>query len=644
MSLYHISLLSLPLLFACAPMSAHAAAAADVRPDDELVVTAFRTPVEWDKVASSVTVLDQQAIEQAQPLAITDILVRTPGISLSRNGGYGTATSVRIRGADAGQSVMVIDGMRISDPSSTAGGYGFANLFADDISRIEILRGPQSILWGSDAIGGVVNVQTVRPTRALEGSFAFEGGSRDTINARAAMGGTSPLIDWRVAGSAFSTDGVSARSNGTEGDGYRRRAASGNATIKLSSEISVDLRGYWAKGRNDFDGFAGDTTEYGRTEEWTLYAGFNALLLDGRFANRLAILQSDTQRRNFDPARTVRPINFDAHGRVRRYEYQGTLTLSDMAQIVFGAERDEQRMTTASPNDSAAPYLLTPHRTDTDSLYGEMRLTPVKGVTLSGGVRRDHNSRFGNNTAFSGGAVWSIEEGNTVLRASYDEGFKAPSLYQLFSDYGSAGLRPEKAKGWEIGFEQAVGQLLRLSATWFDRDTDNLIDFAYCPTSGALPSECYIPGTTTERFGYYANVKQSHARGLELSGSLEWRGLFADANYSWIKAEDRTSGRNYGRQLARVPRHMANGELGYRFPFGLKASVAVRYAGEIYDRATGTARLDDYWLTDLRADWQVRPGLSLYGRVENLSDTHYETASGYGTLGRSFHAGIRSRF
>ncbi|MGC4250470.1 MAG: TonB-dependent receptor [Sphingobium sp.] len=643
MSLCRISLLGLPLLFACGPTIAHAADVAE-RPDDELIVTAFRTPVEWDKVASSVTVLDQQAIEQAQPLALTDILVRTPGISLSRNGGYGAATSIRIRGADAGQSVMVIDGMRMSDSSSIAGGYGFANLFADDIGRIEILRGPQSILWGSDAIGGVVNVQTVRPAKALEGSFSLEGGSRDTVNARAAVGGTSELIDWRVAGSAFSTGGISARSNGTEEDGYSRRAASGTATVKLSSEISVDLRGYWAKGRNNFDGSAGDTREYGATEEWTLYAGFNAVLLDGRFTNRLAILQSDTQRRNFDPRRTTRPINFDAHGRTRRYEYQGTFTLSGMTQIVFGAERDEQRMTTASPNDSATPYMLTPHRTDTDSLYAELRLTPVAGVTLNGGVRRDHNSRFGNNSVFSGGAVWSIDQGNTVLRASYDEGFKAPSLYQLFSDYGSAGLRPEKAKGWEVGIEQAVGNILRLSATWFDRDTDNLIDFAYCPTSGTRPSDCYIPGTDTQRFGYYANVKKSHAKGLELTGSLEWRGLFADANYSWIMAEDRTSGSTYGRQLQRVPRHMANGELGYRFPFGLKASVAVRYSGETYDKATGTAKLDDYWLTDLRADWQLLPGLSLYGRVENLSDRHYETASGYGTLGRSFYAGIRSRF
>lgn len=154
-----------------------------------IVVTALRTPVAQDRISSTVTVLDQADIEREQPLAVTDVLLRTPGISLTRNGGYGTATSLRIRGADSGQSVLVIDGMRLADPSTTDGGYNFANLMADDIARIEVLRGPQSILWGSNAIGGVINVQTVQPQKALEGGFAVEAGSRDTVSARGGIGG-----------------------------------------------------------------------------------------------------------------------------------------------------------------------------------------------------------------------------------------------------------------------------------------------------------------------------------------------------------------------------------------------------------------------------------------------------------------------
>ncbi|GLK44493.1 MULTISPECIES: TonB-dependent receptor plug domain-containing protein [Novosphingobium] len=616
---------------------------------DNILVSALRTPVAIERVSATVTVLGEPAIVALQPIALTDALLRTPGVSMSRNGGYGTTTSLRIRGADAGETVMVIDGMRLSDPSATAGGYGFSNLLLDDVDRIEILRGPQSILWGSDATGGVVNVRIRRPTEPLEGSFAVEAGTHDTVSARAGVGGTSDLIDWRLSASRFTTDGISARANGTEADGFQRSAASGTVTVRVAPGVSLDLRGYWADGKNDFDGTSGDTLAYGTTKEWSGYAGLNFALLDGKLVNRVAVLQNVTDRENFDPTRSIRAITFDAHGRLRRYEYQGTYTFSDAIQAVFGAEREEQRMTTASPTNSATPYTLTPYAVDMDSLYAELRVSPVKGLTLDGGARYDHQSRFGGQTVWSAGAAYTPNEGATVLRASYDEGFKAPSLYQMYSAYGTADLAPQKAKGWEVGAEQNFGEALRLTATWFQRDTDNLIDFAYCPTAsdsgGTLPTACYIPGTTTTRFGYYANVKTAKASGLELAASAKLGVLFAEGNYSWTRAEDRTEGAStYGRQLQRVPRHMANAEAGIDLPQGLRASVAARYSGETFNAATGTAKLDDYWLIDFRAQVRIKENLMLQGRVENLTDKDYQTAAGYSALGRTVYVGVRSRF
>lgn len=626
------------------PALAEEAAPADA-PDPSIVVTALRSPVEQARVSATVTVLDEREIRAQQPIALTDLLLRTPGISLSRNGGFGTTTSLRIRGADASQTVMVIDGVRISDPSATGGGYSFSNLLIDDIERVEILRGPQSILWGSDAIGGVVNVLTRRAEQPLEGSMAVEAGTHSTVNAQAGIGGTGPLLDWRVSGSTFATDGISARSNGTEADGYRRKSASGTATLKLAPNLSMDLRGYWADARNEFDGTSVDSRAYGLTTEWTGYAGVNLVLFDGRLANRFAVLQTETDRENYDPARAIRPLNFDAHGRVRRFEYQGTLRVSDMVQAVFGAEREEQRMTTASPGNNRVPYALVPQSADTNSVYAELRVTPFEGFTVNGGVRHDDQSRFGGNTVFTGGAVYTPNAGRTVIRASYDEGFKAPSLYQLFSIYGSASLQPEKAKGWSVGAEHALGDAFHASATWFERDTENLIDFANCPTVGTSPAACFIPGTTTSRFGYYANVRKARAKGVELAGRAQVGVLFASGNYSWIASEDRSSGSSdFGRQLARVPRHLANVEGGVDLPQGLRASVAARYSGRTFDRAGNAAELPDYWLVDLRAQWRLAQGLTVHGRVENLADKRYETAGGYGALGRTVYFGIRSRF
>lgn len=626
---------------ACLASTAHAEDALDAG----IVVTALRTEVAQDRNSATVTVLDEKAIGEAQPIAVTDILLRTPGVSLSRNGGYGAATSLRIRGADAGQTVMVIDGMRLADPSSTAGGHGFSSLMLDDIERIEILRGPQSILWGSDAIGGVVNVVTRRAEKPLEGGMAIEAGSHETVSARAGIGGASQSVDWRIAGSTFTTQGISARANGTEDDGYSRQAASGTATVRLAPGVSLDVRGYWADARNEFDGSSGDSRAYGVTEEWSAYAGLTFGLLDGKLVNRLAVLQNETDRRNFDPARAIRQITFDAHGRVRRFEYQGDYKLADGFDLVFGAEREEQEMRTASPSNTLTPYLLTPNKADTNSVYGQARVTPITGLTLNAGARYDHQSRFGSNTVFSGGLAYTPNAGATIVRASYDEGYKAPSLYQLFSAYGVADLGPEKAKGWQLGAEHRFGRAVHASATWFQRDTDNLIDFAYCPTSGAQPAVCYIPGTATTRFGYYANVKQARARGLELTGSARWNVFLVEANYSWIKAQDRSHDAVFhGRQLARVPRHLANIESGFELPSGLRASVAARYSGKSFNSASTAELLDDYWLVDLRAQWRVAEALTIHGRVENVTDKDYQTTTGYGSLGRTVYFGVRSRF
>lgn len=631
------------------PPPANAAADRDIAERD-IIVTALRTPVVRDRIASSVTVLDEEAIQREQPIALSDLLVRTPGVSMARNGGFGTSTSLRIRGADPDQTVLVIDGMRLADPSSTGGGYNFAHLLVGDAARVEILRGPQSILWGSHAIGGVVNVVSQRPQAPVEGSFDVEAGSRQTVHSRAAIGGTSKAVDWRLAGSAFTTDGISARSNGTEDDGYRRYGGSGRVTVRISENLSADLRGYYADARSEFDGSSGDTPAYSLHREWTGYAGLNLTLLDGRLRNRLAILETDTDRRNMDPRRLIRQMNYSAEGRIRRYEYQGDLALSDQWSLVLGAEREEQRLESGSPGNDDMAFVPLIAEADIDSVYAQLRVMPFARLTISGGARHDSHSDYGGETVFSAGAAWTPGASGTVLRVSYAEGFKAPTLYQLFSDYGFDGLDPERAKNWEAGVEQALlGDRVRLSAAYFERDTDNLIDFAYCPSGGPLPAECYIPGTDVERFGYYANVNRSEARGLELAGAAAFGGLRIDANYSWIAAEDRSEGPNFGNQLARTPRHLANVSADYRFPFDVTVGVSARYSGESFDRAQSSVGsrpdvLDDYTLVDLRTQVELAPGLGAFGRIENLFDTGFATARGYGTLGRSVYLGVRGRF
>ena len=631
------------------PIMSHAAAnsAENADASDTIIVSALRTPIDADRVPSSVTAIDQTAIEQAQPLALTDVLVATPGIALARNGGYGQVTSLRIRGADPSQSVVVIDGMRVADATATSGGFDFSQLFADDIARIEILRGPQSILWGSNAIGGIINVTTVAPTRPLQADFSVEAGSDQTVNAHAGLGGTSSLVDWRVSGTAFTTEGIPTLAGGTQPNGFVRQAASATTTFHLAPDLSFDLRGYWDSGRNSFSDtfslpagaiFSGD---YALTKQWSVYAGLNLGLFDGRFVNRLSAMQDQTDGEDLYPLQSP-PLAFVGHGRIRRYEYQGTLTAAKGFDLVFGAEREEQQMRVGSPYDAIQPYELFPLGAATDSLYGEARVTPLAGLTLNAGLRYDRHSQFGGNTVFSAGAVYTPDHGATLLRATYDQGFKAPSLYQLYSDYGNAGLRPERARGWEAGVQRmAWGKAVQFGAAWWERHTDNLITFAYCPEtlSPDTPPACAI-----NFYGYYANIDKAAGRGLELTAQARFARLFGDANYSIVVNEDRTPGApGYGQQLPRVPRHVFNGSLGYALSCGVTASVAVRWSGGSRDGAAPVT-LSGYTLVDLRAEWKAAPAVTLFGRIDNIGNAQYQTAWGYNSLGRTAYLGIRGHF
>nr|WP_246350763.1 TonB-dependent receptor [Sphingobium boeckii] len=613
-----------------------------------IIVTAARAPITSDQIASSVTVLDKPAIDASQAIIISDVLVRATGVTLTRNGGYGTATGVRIRGAESDQTVVVIDGVKLNDPSSTGGGYNFANLFVGDTAQIEILRGPQSILWGSQAIGGVVNIVTASPEKSLEGSFDVEAGSRQTFSARAGIGGVTGPVTWRLAGNAFTTDGISAlspRVGGVEPDRYTDVGGNGRVNVDLGGGAGLDLRGYYGRGRVEIDSTTRDTLDYSTTEDMLGYSAISVPLLDGRWRNRLAISATQTDRDSFGPTR-ARPQSLAAHGTNRRYEYQGGFAITQGWDATFGLEREESRLRTYNLPASLTAVIPTPTRGSArlDSLYGQLIAQVIDPLTITAGVRHDDHDRFGGNTVFGGGAILSLFNGNSLIRGNYAEGFKAPTLYQLQSEYGNAALKPETSEGWEAGLEQRLfDRAVTLSATYYARDAENLIVFYSC--SGAPAGLCLQPGSATiGRSGYYDNVSRTRTQGVELGGSVDVAGFALSGNYSWIDAEDRSPGATLGKKLRRLPRNTANGSIGYAFGFGLSLAAAVRWSGKAFENAANTQILDDYTLIDLRAALKAGDGLEIYARAENLFDEYYETARNYNTLGRSIHVGLRGRF
>lgn len=612
------------------PATAHA------EDSDSIIVSANRTQQITSEVAQSVTVITLDDITTRQSVAVIDLLRSVPGITVTTNGGLGTSTSVNIRGADSDQTVALIDGVKLNDPSTPGGGFNFGNLLTGNIERIEVVRGSQSVLWGSQAIGGVVNIVTRTPTEKLAVNAAAEYGWRDTARVVGNVSGKFGPVSASVGAGYLRTDGFSTFNEtrgGKERDGYRNFGANAKFNIALSDAISVDLRSWYSDGKVGIDGFLstppfsfGDTPEFARTKELVGYAGLNAALFDGHFRNRIAYTLTDTRRRNIDLTGGTELETFNAKGRNERFEYQGNLDLIDAVGATFGAEIEKASFRTSS---YGSPFSMADAQIN--SIYGQLSAKPVTGLTISAGARHDDHDTFGGKTTFSAGAVFTPNEGGTTLRASYGEGFKTPSLFQLFSEYGNKALTPESSRSWDAGItQQLLEGKIEVGATWFHRDTTNLINFIGCTV---------LTGICADRpDGTYDNVAKARAQGLEFALTLRpVEALRVQANYGYVDAINVATGRD----LARRPRHSINTSLDYDWAFGLKTGATITHVGDSFDNATNTRILEGYVLVDLRAAFPVTRNIELYGRIENLFNAQYETSFRYGTPRRAAYAGVR---
>jgi vitamin B12 transporter len=615
-----------------------AIAAAEQQSDTTIIVTANRGETSASDVGQSVSVITAAEIETRQSTAVVDLLRTVSGVTVNRNGGLGSVAFVNIRGADSDQTVALIDGVKINDPSSPGGGFNFGNLLTGNISRIEVVRGSQSVLWGSQAIGGVINIITREPTENLTFNANAEYGWRDTGQIVGNVSGKFGPVSASAGAGYLRSDSISIYNEArgaTERDGYKNYGANAKVNIALSDALSVDLRGWHSNGKVGIDGFApptfafGDTDEIAKTEETVGYAGLNLKLFDGRFRNRFAYARTDTDRENLDLSGPTPFQTFAAKGKNARLEYQGDFDITENYSLTFGAESEKSSYSTSSfggPVDRADVRI--------NGFYGQLSAKPLDGLTLTAGARRDDHDTFGGKTSLAANGVYSPNNGATTLRASYGEGFKTPSLFQLFSDFGNTSLQPESSKGWDAGVSQRLlDGAIEIGAIWFHRNTNNQIVFIGC---GPQVGIC-----TNRPFGTYDNVARAKAQGLELGLKLQpVDALTVQANYSLIDAENRTN----GLKLARRPSQSLNATIDYRWVFGLETGATITHVGKSFDNASNTRRVDGYVLVDLRARYPITQNVSLYGRIDNLFDEKYETIFLYGTPRRAAYAGVRLTF
>lgn len=592
--------------------------------DDDIVVTASGFEQPRSETGQAISVLDEDRLEELQSVSISDALRTLPGIAVATRGPVGSQSSVFIRGGNSSQTLVLIDGVRINDPSSPNAAFDFGALLTGNIGRVEVLRGPNSIIWGSQAIGGVINVQSLAPTEDLVARTGVEYGYADSVRASANLSGTSGSVEGSFGGAFYRTDGISALAGGTEKDGYDNWSANGRLKVNLTANVALDFRGYYNRGTIEYDspfGAGANALPVSRNRQFVGYVGAQFDLADGRLRNRISYARTDITRIGTDPV-VFSFNNFDVKGTIDRFEYHGSFDIADAATLVFGAEHER---TFASTSFEGAPADRARNRVS--SGFGQVILRPVKGLTLTGGIRHDDYSDYGGQTTLGANVAYTPNDGKTIVRATYGEGFRAPTLSEGQPPFGNPDLKPETARNFDIGAEHRfLDGKAQLYVTYFNRKSTDLIAFSFT----TFQSE---------------NIDRVRSEGVELGFAVQPTDrLSLQANYTLTNAINRSAGANFGNRLALRPQHLGSFTADWQTPWRLKVGATLLLAGDSFDNASNTVRLDGYALAHLRAAFPVSDRFELYGRVENVFDTDYVQVAGYNSYRRNAHVGVRATF
>ncbi len=620
-----------------------ALAGAAVKADEveKVIVTATRIETPTAEVGSDVTVITADEIKKSQKTTVEALLRSVGSLDVVSAGGPGSATSIFIRGAKSEHTLVLIDGVEMNDPIATGRSFDFANLTVDNIERIEIIKGPQSTLYGSDAMGGVINIITKKGSGSAHVFARGEAGSFNTYRESAGVSGGFSTVNYSLSLSREDTDGIStaaAADNNTEKDGYENTTVAARLGFSPLSYLSLNVTGRYTDSRHDIDngGGPGMDDPNNTTESKMFYFKTSAelLLFNGLWENTLGFSLTDNERENNNGTDPLHPSSltlssFDS--RLTKTELQSTLRLGKAGTLTAGVEYEEEEGESKFHSESAfGPFTsnFSNRKARNTGYYVEESLSLARRLFLTAGIRSDNHDRFGSETTYRVTAAYNLDSTGTKFKATFGTGFKAPSLFQLYSQYGDTRLSPETSTGWDVGVEQTLLEgRVSFGATYFENNFDDLIDF----------------DSATFK---YQNISGADTNGVEFTAAFRpTDSLTIRGGYTYTDTLDRSTGMGLIRRAA----HKANVNIGYNYSEKASVSVDMKYVGtrEDLDFSTFPAtlvRLSPYTVVDLALSYAVTKNLTVTGRLENLLNQDYEEVAGFGTAGIGAYGGVRVSF
>ncbi len=604
---------------------------------DSIIVSANRVEVPADSVGSAVSQISGDELRRRQVRRLEDALDLLPGLTVRRTGSIGTPAAVSLRGLGPRNTLVLLDGVEIGDVSRSQVTYEFGTIPVEEVERIEVLRGPQSTLYGADASGGVINIVTRRPNRPFEGNIQFEGGTWGTLESSAGIRGKVGRFTYGASAFGFRTDGFSSfpkARGGRERDGHETWAGSARFGAELTDNLRTALWVSQSEARVDYDQSDADLTDqYFTKRERFLRSTTTLQAFDGRWTSTLGLSHS-THQRDYKGRQNV-SLGDHYDGTKTKLDYLGNVRLAPGHAITFGAEGEWDNLDQDTPAVlGARDFSRIDAKARTTAAFAEYRVNPLEGLNLTAGLRHDEHDRFGGATTWRVTGAYLVDATDTKLRASYGTGFVTPSLFELFDHcIGNRDLKAERSRGWDAGFDQYLfGDRVVASASYFDSRIDDQLRFDF---ARAAPAGCPF------QFGGYLNVEKVTSKGveLELRARLD-ETLTLRGQYTYQNAKNALT----DTPLKDVPHHQGAIALDWRFLERATAGATVRMRGESDSGFTAGTKAGGFVTADLRVDYAVAEGVSVYGRVVNIFDADYEETYGFATPGRSGYVGVRVRY
>jgi len=580
----------------------------DTSKPDEIIVKSTRSNSNVYQLGSSVEIISAEEIKKNSFNFVSEALQTSSGVYVSQTGSFGGTATVRIRGASSDQTLVLIDGVPISDPSSPGGGYDFSSLLTSNIDRIEILKGSQSTLWGSDAIGGVINIVTFENASIPNIHLNTEIGSFNTEKIGTDFNIANEHNSLFLSYDSYKSDGISKadkRDGNSEKDGIGSRSylLKTNHNI-FNSEISSNIN--YRESDVDYDGYGfvtgvtdSDENTKGRQLNWSLL--LRKAFLDDQLVNSILFGESEIDRKYY----TNNILNFSAKGERKFIRYVGNYSLNDNNSFTFGFENEEVA-TSGVDFDTRSIFLLY-----------ETLISKNFGFSL--GLRGDDRNNLASQETPKITAFYNLND-EWRLRANWGEGFKLPTIFQSTffccgAEKPNENLLPETSEGYEIGIDYKSNENFnKIGVTFFDQDISNMIDFSFS-------------------IGGYENIKKVYSKGVEVNFVSQLKdNITISGSFTKLDSEN-----EFGSRLSRLPEEKGN--LNIDFSLGLKNNfyISLFYNG---DEVDPRGEVSDWFRSDLNFSRNISDKAKIYFKVKNIFDEEYQDIYGYGTEERSFSIGI----